>query len=141
MSTTTLVEETLRGLPDSITLYIPWSANLNEASWWSNNSEFKYWFPIAQHTRRDCEVYIAKEVIADMESVLDADLELPESIDVVQEITLHRNGDISPQIGPGPDMQTWVAESGRSPTFDLDHFNREFSRYYAGLVAENRKHQ
>ena len=36
MNTATLVEETLRGLPDSIIIYIPWDPELEEPGLWED---------------------------------------------------------------------------------------------------------
>lgn len=132
------VEQALRGLPDSIELYVPWNPETDHASWWSCEEGSRYEFPVVHLSMRECEVFIAKETIGVMESVIDGHMDLPGTIETIQLITLSRNGSITPHIGPLPSMEGWVRDWNHffDEDFNQEIFDHEFATYYAELASK-----
>lgn len=137
MNTTTLVEQTLRGLPNQIQVYITWNSELDEPAWWENSPGYTYPFPVATHSLSEASKYIARETIGIMEAVIEEHMELPSSIDSIMQIMLRRDGSIFPQLQSESTMQELVEHQIAMP-LNEDTFNREFAHYYAGLVAQQR---
>ena len=144
MNTATMVEETLRGLPDSITIYIPWDPELEEPGLWEDwPGDLVNQFPCAYLTQEECEKEIAEFAIDTLEAVVRGDLSLPSSIDYPREYLLHRNGQMT-HTGHSLDttMFDLVSEHENSTEqFTKKTFNREFAHYYAGLVAQQRNNK
>ena len=140
MNTATLVEETLRGLPDKITVYIPWDPELEEPGLWESGDDLTNQFPCAYLTQEECEKEIASFAIETFEAVKRGDLSLPTSIDYAREYLLHRDGRMT-HTGHSLDTTMFDLVSERetgTEQFTKKTFNREFAHYYAGLVAQQR---
>lgn len=140
MNIATTVEETLRGLPDQIQVYITWNSELDEPAWWENSPEYTYPFPVATTSLTEASKYIARETIGVMEAVIDGHMELPSSIDTIMQVMLRRNGTIFPQLKSESTMQELVEHQTTQP-LNEETFHREFAHYYAGLVAQQRNKQ
>lgn len=143
MNTATLVEETLRGLPDKITVYIPWDPELEEIGLWNDwdGDDIPIQFPCAYHTYEECEKQIADFAIDTLEAVVRGDMSLPTSIDTPRRYELHRNG----KLVADPDcynrettMLKVIRDREGDGSLSKSDFNREFAHYYAGLVAQQR---
>ena len=140
----TAVEETLRGLPDSITIYIPWDPELEEPGLWEDwPGDLVNQFPCAFETFEECEREIASFAIETFEAVKRGDLSLPTSIDYAREYTLHRNGRM---VHNAHNLETTMFDlvcerENSTEQFTNRTFNREFAQYYAGLVAQQRNNK
>lgn len=143
MNTATLVEETLRGLPDKITVYIPWDPELEEPGLWEDwPGELVNQFPCAYLTHEECDKAIAEFMIDTLEAVLRNDMTLPSSIDYAHKYTLSRGGNMHSDDGYSHTMFDLVSEhESGTEQFTKQTFNREFAHYYAGLVAQQRNKQ
>lgn len=138
MNTATLVEETLRGLPDKITIYIPWDPELEEPGLWESGDDLTNQFPCAYLTQEECEKEIAEFAIDTLEAVVRGDMSLPSSLDYAREYLLHRDGRMT-HTGHSLDTTMFDVVSHRlGKPLDQKTFNREFAHYYAGLVAQQR---
>lgn len=135
------VEQTLRGLPDKITVYIPWDPELEEPGLWEDwPGELINQFPCAYLTHEECDKAIAEFMIDTLEAVVRGDISLPSSIDYAREYLLHRDGRMT-HTGHSLDTTMFDLISDResgTEQFTKQTFNREFAHYYAGLVAQKR---
>ena len=137
------VEETLRGLPDKITVYVPFDRDLEEPSTWEE-SDIQYNFPCAYLTMRACEREIASDTVSILEAFLEGDIDnLPSFIDEPLKCVLHRTGKLEADpSGFHRSMDLYNLVSDHSGVrVDQKTFNREFAHYYAGLVAQQRNNK
>jgi hypothetical protein len=134
------VEQALRGLPDKITVYMPWDTGLDEPGLWEDwEGDVINQFPCLFNTRKLCEKEIAEFAIDTLEAVIRGDMSLPEDIDYARKYTLHRNGNMLSGEGYPHTMFELVSDrEGSNERFTKQTFNREFAHYYAGLVAQQR---
>jgi len=136
------VEQALLGLPDKITVYIPWDPELEEPGLWEDwPGDLVNQFPCAFASEKECEKEIASFTIDTLEAVVRGDMSLPSSIDYPREYLLHRNGQMT-HTGHSLDTTMFELVSERENSteqFTKKTFNREFAQYYAELVADQRK--
>lgn len=144
MNTATLVEETLRGLPDKITVYMPWDPELEEPGLWEDwPGEVVHQFPCLFSTYEECEREITSFAIDTFQAAQRGEVSLPSSIDYVRQFTLHRNGNMFTQPMGSIISMFWLVNDRQNKPEHLTNktFNREFAHYYAGLVAQQRNKQ
>ena len=133
------VEEALRGLPDKITVYVPWDPELEEPGLWEDwPGDLVNQFPCAYLTHEECEKSIAEFMIETLEAVLRNDMTLPSSIDFAREYILHRNGRMTAAHHETTMFDLVSERESGTEQFTKQTFNREFAHYYAGLVAQQR---
>jgi hypothetical protein len=134
------VEQALLGLPDKITVYIPWDPELEEPGLWEDwPGELIDQFPCAFETEEECEKEIASFAVDTFEAVKRGDLSLPTSIDYAREYLLRRNGEMISAFHRTTMFKLISERESGIQQFTERTFNREFAQYYAGIVAQQRK--
>lgn len=141
MSNATLVEETLRGLPEMIEVFIAWNPDTSLPAWWESTSEFYHEFPTTHHSLTDCERFIAEQTISEMQAVLDGHLSLPGTLDTPRPAVLYRNGDIIFDDDNDAINETMKQMVSDHQSLKPETFAKEFAHYYAELVAQQRNKQ